>query len=396
MLLQIVITIGASQALALSILLLLKRQKKPADHLLSLTLMLMFAIIMLFNYRYELLATRLPLCLHSFTLAYLALPVFFHYIKTSTREVCTTSWYTSWPHFVPFLGVVGLMGAFYLPMPWAQQAVLLEILHTGTGPLWFQAVYYGLFLGMFPVYLWLSLRELQQYEHYVLTCFSYKEDVSLNWLNRFVWALAVVWLAFILFEVVGGRFYPGAVAETGIDLAFLVFVGSISYLGLYGLRRQMIFLDPVPGAAQAVLPAGVATTTPEEQVLSVEPDVQADLQHLRQIMREQEPHRRPRLTLSELADACAMPSHQLSRLLNDALGQHFFDFVNQYRVETFKELAARPENASFTLLALAYEAGFNSKSTFNAIFKQSTGMTPSAYVRQLRQSDGLEPATYRG
>jgi len=394
MLLQIFITIGASQALALSILLLLKRQKKPADHLLSLTLLLMFAIIMLFNYRYELLSTRMPLCLHSFTLAYLALPVFYQYIRTSTKDACDGSWTKTWPHFIPFVGVVGLMSYFYLPMPWAQQAELLDTIHTSDGPLWFQIVYFGLFLGMFPVYLWLSLRELQQHEHYVLTCFSYKEDVSLNWLNRFVWALATVWVGFIIFEVVGGRLYTAPVAESGMYLAFLVFVGSISYLGLYGLRQQTIFLDPIPESVREPLPVAEEKNlpaTPTSRESSSESA--AALAQLLRVMQDEEPHRRPRLTISELAELCGMPAHQLSRLLNEALGQHFFDFINEYRIDTFKELATDPGNASYTLLSLAYEAGFNSKSTFNAIFKKSTGMTPSAYLRQVRQSGVVEPAT---
>lgn len=392
MLLQILITIGASQALALSILLLLKRHKKLADHLLSLTLMLMFAIIMLFNYRYELLATRLPICLHSFTLAYLALPVFYQYIRTSTKTECDGSWRKTWPHFIPFLTVVGLMSYFYLPMPLAQQAELLTTIHTGSGPLWFQLVYFGLFLGMFPLYLWLCLRELQQHEHYVVTCFSYKEDVSLNWLNRFVWSLAIVWVGFIVFEVVGGRMYTAPMAESGMYLAFLVFVGSISYLGLYGLRQQAIFLDPVPAPTQTKIETQPQQTETERDPLPVQ-EREAALAHLQHIMHKHEPHRQPRLTISELAELCDMPAHQLSRLLNEELGQHFFDFINQYRVQTFQELVTEPQNESYTLLALAYDAGFNSKSTFNAIFKKTTGMTPSAYVRQLRQSGHIEPTT---
>lgn len=392
MLLQILITIGASQALALSILLLLKRHKKLADHLLSLTLMLMFVIIMLFNYRYELLATHLPLCLHSFTLAYLALPVFYQYIRTSTKRECDGSWRKTWPHFMPFLMVVGLMSYFYLPMPWAQQAELLTTIHTGSGPLWFQLVYFGLFLGMFPLYLWLCLRELQQHEHYVLTCFSYKEDVSLNWLNRFVWALAIVWLGFIVFEVVGGRIYTAPMAELGMYLAFLVFVGSISYLGLYGLRQQTIFIDPVPAPTQPRIEPQPQQTEKERDPVPAQ-ERKAALAHLQHIMRQHKPHRQPRLTISELAELCDMPPHQLSRLLNEELGQHFFDFINQYRVQTFQGLVTEPQNESYTLLALAYDAGFNSKSTFNAIFKKTTGMTPSAYVRQLRQSGNVEPTT---
>lgn len=390
MLYQILITIGASQALALGILLLLKRQRQPGDQLLSFVLMLMFLIIMLFNYRYELLLTRLPLCLHSFTLAYLVLPAFYQYIKIATHGKCQDRWQDVLPHYLPFIGVVSLMAIFYLPMPFPQQRELYDSVHSGSGPLWFLLIYYGLFLIMFPVYIWLTLRELQKHEHYVLTCFSYTEEISLGWLNRFIWAVGVVWLGFVLFEVVGGPLYRPPLDELGINLAFILFVVCISYLGLYGLRHQTIFLDPLPEH----LRISPGPELPKDQIQNIElaPTDAVMLAQLREIMNQQQPHRRPRLTLNELAELCGWSPHQLSRLINEAAGQHFFDFVNGYRVKTFQQLVADPENTSYTLLALAYEAGFNSKSTFNAFFKKTTGLTPSAYVRQLTKKPGISTA----
>ncbi len=391
MLFQILITIGASQALALSILLLLKRQRHIKDHLLSMTLMLMFGIIMLFNYREELVATQMPLCLHSFTLAYLVLPVFYQYIRAATIDQCPGITRGTLPHFIPFLIVAVLMAINYLPMPWEEQVVLLDAIHQGGGPRWFQVIYFGLFFAVFPFYLWRSLRELQKHEEYLLTRFSYTENVSLGWLNRFVWAVAIVWVGFVVFEVIGGQILEYEANGLGMNMAFLVFVGCISALGIYGLRYQSIFVDPAqPVSDKPVVPhddsnAEIPKTDPHENA--------RQLSHLRAIMDEQKPHLQPRLTLQDLAEICEMPAHQLSRLINDSLEQHFFDFINGYRVRTFQELVVDPGKQSFTLLALAHEAGFNSKSTFNAIFKKVTGTTPSAYARKVRSSDGLEPAT---
>lgn len=391
MLFQILITIGASQALALSILLLLKRQRHIKDHLLSMTLMLMFGIIMLFNYREELLATHLPLCLHSFTLAYLVLPIFYHYIRAATIDQCPGITRGTLPHFVPFMIIAVLMATNYLPMPWEEQVLLLDAIHHGGGPLWFQVVYYGLFFLMFPFYLWRSLRELQKHEEYLLTRFSYTENVGLGWLNRFVWAVAIVWVGFVVFEVIGGQVMDYRTNGLGMNMAFLLFVGCISTLGIYGLRYQAIFVDPAePVSEKPVVPL---TTSQTEEPKADPEETARQLQHLRRIMEEEKPHLQPRLTLQDLAQICEMPPHQLSRLINDALGQHFFDFINGYRVQTFQQLVVDPQKQSFTLLALAHEAGFNSKSTFNAIFKKVTGITPSTYARQVRSSDGLEPAT---
>jgi len=391
MLFQILISIGASQALALSILLLLKRQRHMKDHLLSMTLILMFGIIMLFNYREELVASQLPLCLHSFTLAYLVLPVFYQYIRAATIDQCPGITRGTLPHFIPFLIVAVLMATNYLPMPWEEQVLLLDEIHQGGGPLWFQVIYYGLFFLMFPFYLWRSLQELQKHEEYLLTRFSYTEKVSLGWLNRFVWAVAIVWVGFVLFEVIGGQLMDYRTNGLGMNMAFLVFVGCISALGMYGLCYQSIFLDPAEPVSEKLV---VPLEDVPPQVTDPDPDETArQLQHLRRVMLEQKPHLQPRLTLQDLAEICEMPPHQLSRLINDALGQHFFDFVNGYRVQTFQELVLDSEKQTFTLLALAHEAGFNSKSTFNAIFKKVTGTTPSAYARKVRSADGFEPVT---
>ena len=84
-----------------------------------------------------------------------------------------------------------------------------------------------------------------------------------------------------------------------------------------------------------------------------------------------------RLTLSELARQVGMNRNQLSSVINNGIGDSFYTFINKYRVEEAKRLIAHPKNANFTLLSLAFEAGFPSKSSFHNIFKKLTGITPA-------------------
>ena len=96
-------------------------------------------------------------------------------------------------------------------------------------------------------------------------------------------------------------------------------------------------------------------------------------------------HKKPflngELTASELADELEMSRHQLSQILNYQLGLNFYDFINEYRVEEFKSRLKLSENNNLTLLGIAYDSGFNSKTTFNTIFKKVTGLTPSQYKK---------------
>tara|TARA_R110000744_G_scaffold208401_2_gene327063 strand:+ start:869 stop:2674 length:1806 start_codon:yes stop_codon:yes gene_type:complete len=98
-------------------------------------------------------------------------------------------------------------------------------------------------------------------------------------------------------------------------------------------------------------------------------------------MTEEKWFQNPSLTLRELAENVNISSNKLSWLLNERIGQNFNEYINSFRVENFKENALNPANSHLSLLGLAYESGFNSKSVFNAFFKKIEGMTPKAWLR---------------
>ena len=83
-----------------------------------------------------------------------------------------------------------------------------------------------------------------------------------------------------------------------------------------------------------------------------------------------------------------MHPHKLSKLINSQLHQNFFDFINKYRIEEFKNLALDAEHKHYSILVIAYDAGFNSKASFNRIFKNITGYTPSQYIKNKNLHSG--------
>ncbi len=106
-------------------------------------------------------------------------------------------------------------------------------------------------------------------------------------------------------------------------------------------------------------------------------------ERLEQIMRDEEPYLDPALSLRALAEQMDMPANQLSQLLNEGFDQNFSEYVNGYRLLAFKERANNPAFRHLTLLALAFDSGFNSKTVFNTFFKKSMGMTPSTYWKKI-------------
>jgi AraC-like DNA-binding protein len=87
----------------------------------------------------------------------------------------------------------------------------------------------------------------------------------------------------------------------------------------------------------------------------------------------------PELRLDDLARAAGTSRHKASEAINKGLGASFFDLVNGYRVEEFKRLCVDEARRSDKIMTLALESGFNSKPSFNLVFKKMTGMTPSQY-----------------
>ncbi|OOV16239.1 AraC family transcriptional regulator [Flavobacterium sp. LM4] len=104
---------------------------------------------------------------------------------------------------------------------------------------------------------------------------------------------------------------------------------------------------------------------------------------LKDYMKEKEPFLDPSLTIQELSNQINIPVRDLSVLINHHMNQHFFDFVNEYRIQKAMHILKDPLKRDLTVLEILYEVGFNSKSSFNTSFKKYTNQTPTAYRNAL-------------
>lgn len=112
-------------------------------------------------------------------------------------------------------------------------------------------------------------------------------------------------------------------------------------------------------------------------------DIDSDeLKRIQQILVSQELFLIPSLSLKDLSQQVGLSERETSRLINKGLNLTFIDFINNYRIKRFKELAVNKEFKKLSLLGIAYESGFNSKSTFNRVFKKMEGKSPSAYLKE--------------
>ncbi|MCB0841570.1 MAG: helix-turn-helix transcriptional regulator, partial [Bacteroidetes bacterium] len=103
---------------------------------------------------------------------------------------------------------------------------------------------------------------------------------------------------------------------------------------------------------------------------------------LENVMQENHLYKSENLTLRSLAQEIDLHPNKLSWLMNEVLGKNFNEYINGLRVGAFKKKALEPAFSHYSLLGIAYECGFNSKSVFNDFFKKSEGMTPSAWLKR--------------
>ena len=132
-------------------------------------------------------------------------------------------------------------------------------------------------------------------------------------------------------------------------------------------------------------PIDIAQTTFISTSLLSKYEIENYLEKLDKLMKADEIYKDASISLRHLAEKLELHPNKLSWLLNEQIGKNFNEYVNAYRLITFKDKALNPDNSHLTLLGLAYESGFNSKTVFNAFFKKMEGMTPREWLKSQKK-----------
>ena len=263
-------------------------------------------------------------------------------------------------HFLPFVAVFCYAEIFYLSLSPVEQANFLQRVAAQRFP-WILSVVSLLIFLQFLVYVIASLRLVRLYKDAAGQRFSDRRRTDLSWLysTLLFFAGVIVFAAFRGFLVRR----PGAylVIFNILVLSMLVFVNRVL---LRALRRQDFF--------------AFAEEAPKEKD-RVDPRQESIAERVVRYMESQKPWLDSELTLDQLAGQLSLKSKVLSQVINEVLGQNFFDFVNRYRIREAGRLLTSPEDPKVTILEVLYQVGFNSKSSFNTLFKKYTGLTPTEF-----------------
>jgi len=329
-------------------------------------------------------------------------PFLYFYIR-SFKEVIT--WRKAWPHFIFFVFSVVMSAINYTTIavkyPPAAEVPREAIRH------FVILVPLTLRLVQRIVYYFLSRYELKRYQRSIVQLFSDTSRINLNWVRWLIngyLCLIVMTLVTIPLTIKYPESFGLWVLLCG------TFVSVFIYLVTFKGMTQVTLWQIHPEVSKVKLEQEMedaATISEEPEIINEEQSnvlqektrprkaglneskIDEIVNKIINLMESEKLYQEPELTSQQLAGKLDLPVHHVSQAINDGLKKNFYDLINNYRVEEAKRLLLDPKNDNYTILSVGFEAGFNSKTTFNTVFKKFTGMTPTDF----REKQKMELAT---
>lgn len=229
------------------------------------------------------------------------------------------------------------------------------------------------------IYYILSLLVLIKFHKKIKQRFSDIEKINFNWLFYFIIWNFFIWL-FILFN------------QENIAYALISFF--ILWIGYFGFRQTDVFFEKNIRLDHHIIPENYPNPI-DEKIENLDAETLLENKYKNNLLNEEDaktiekklleylikdkPYLNTELTLQELAEKIGILPNTLSYVINASLGKNFYDLINEYRVNEFINLYQNSNN-KYTILSLALDSGFNSKSSFNRNFKKIKGITPSEFI----------------
>ena len=354
---------GISIALFISALLLVKKDKSLADQFLLMWMLLNVAHLgfyyldfagIMYDYP-QVLGVQLPFPLFQGVALYF-------YVSSVTNQTPKKQWHYVL-HLIPaMLAYLYLIRFFTLPA--AEKVDIFKQEGGEDHALFMMVLLIAVLISGIIYVVWCSWL-LIKHKKNIVSQFSDIEEISLSWLQFLVYGFGLVW-CFVIFTQNDKIIYQ-AVA------VFVILVG------FFGVQQKNIFNKAVDKYKE---PQGTPVKEKYQSSGLSEENSDEHFEKLARLMDQQQLYKNANLSLGDLAKELNLHPNYLSQIINEKGGVSFYDYINTYRVEEFKRQIELPENKKFTLMSLAFDCGFNSKSSFNRNFKKITGQIPSQFAKK--------------
>ncbi|MCK4881185.1 MAG: helix-turn-helix transcriptional regulator [Bacteroidales bacterium] len=366
---EAILYIGISQTLFAGILIAVKRPRILANQILAAWLFIICIemIIVLIN---ETLVELYPIKI----LPYLYGPLLLLYAKWMTTEKPQFDPRYLW-HFSPF--VIFLIASLVF--------IDERVMHGTDGFLVidrfvsFRIVYAFTFFISITAYSIATFVVIHQHQKRLKELVSYSSGkITLQWLL----ALSITFYAgYIIMFIFGGiDILVGFMPFDPYEISFISLTLLTFLFGVFGFHQPSIFEEVVRYESHDDSQEMEPNTKKYQRSGLRQEDVADFVNKIRKYMVIEKPYLERELTIYDLSDQLKIPRHILSEVINEHMGKNFYNLVNEYRLNEVKERMKSDDMKHLTILAIAYDSGFNSKSSFNTIFKEKTGQTPSEYL----------------
>jgi AraC-like DNA-binding protein len=370
---KFIFLIASFNAIFFTVLLLQKRPRALHDIILILWLLYLGLFIGVYSFYSHDLFTHFQLLSVSFISLFMLHGLFLYYYILTLVSDKKQLHNKDFLHFIPFIlfNLYVLVASFF---PETAVKLNIERLSLDNNPPLLFLFFLILTALSGTVYFLFTIKLFRKLDINIFNNYSNSKDINLSWLRKLVLIFGIIWSALMTVTIIHHVFHMFSMlfCTDGLFLSLSVFVILIGY---FGLKQKLIFFS------EALIISSVSREIQTKYAGSRLKDSEAKqyVEELDKHMALSKPYLNPDLTLLQLASDISITPHLLSQIINDHYKLNFFDYINQYRVREFKVAVADPKNKNYSLLGIAFECGFNSKSAFNRMFKKSTGLTPSQF-----------------
>ena len=223
----------------------------------------------------------------------------------------------------------------------------------------------------FFVYLGLTYLNLWKYRRIIKNEYSQIDQINLDWLSFSLNSFGLLTIVSLIHNFIAPAKNVYVFMATLVLLLLFIFY-FVNRVILKALRQPEIFAGI--GQNETARYQGSSLTAGQ---------VEEYRQKLLTLLRTDKPFLNPQVSLSDLSEKLSISSKNLSQVINQTFGKNFFDFINSYRIQEVQQILQDSRDDKMTILEAMYEAGFNSKSSFNTAFKKETGQTPSEFRKNI-------------
>jgi AraC-like DNA-binding protein len=371
-----ILYIGIAQTLFSGILIAAKKPRTIANQILAAWLLIICAemILMLINVTlFELYPVKI--------LPYTYGPLLLLYAKWMTSENPRFNLRYLW-HFAPFM-IFLIASLIYIDE---------RVMHGTDGFLVidrfvpFRIVYGITFFISITGYSLATFMVIHRHQKQLKELLSFSsEKITLRWLL----GLSITfYTGYVVMFIFGGiDILVGFMPFDPYEISFISLTLLTFLFGVFGFHQPSIFEEVVRYNIN-VKPLELEPDLKKYQRSGLKnKDVSDLVNKIRKFMVIEKPYLDRELSIYDLSNQLKISKHTLSEVINEHMGMNFYNLVNEYRIKEVKERMESDDYRQLTILAIAYDSGFNSKSSFNTIFKEKTGQTPSEYLSTLNEKN---------